>query len=67
MATPGYSRSEIKDLVQQAGARAHCEVVKWRQDPRDSHHILITARLRLLPATAAALQLELLLPPRTVP
>jgi hypothetical protein len=59
-----YTLREIKALVQQAGERAHCEVVNWRQDPRDSHHIFITARLRGLPSEAAAVQLELLLLPR---
>jgi hypothetical protein len=64
MDAPLYSLSEIQGLVQHAGERANCEVVNWRQDPRDSHHIFITARLRVLPPEAGAVQLEIVLPPR---
>ena len=60
----GYSLSEIKRFIAQVANRVDCEVVNWRQDPCDSHHFFIMARLRLPPPESAPVQLEVFLPRR---
>ncbi len=57
-----YSLREITHLVQQVADRLDCTVESGEQDPHDSRHLLITARLCLLPADAAPVHLEAVLP-----
>ena len=59
-----YSLSEIDSIVQEAIEHAHCELVDWQQDPRNSYRLFIVARLRSLPPEAAPLQIEVSLPSR---
>src|SRR5690349_23909694 len=58
-----YSFADMQHFVQQAADRVHCELVRWRQDPGNPYHLLVTAQLRVLPPETAPVHLEVLLSP----
>jgi hypothetical protein len=53
---------EIQRCLRQVGERVGANVITWRQDPHDSRHLFLTARLWFLPRNAAPVQLEAFLP-----